>query len=384
MDEVYRELIQLIKKLRNSDAWSQKDQDQRAQVVQDHLLEVHGRFVAQLGDWSGPFRSEDGEEYYFNEKTQFSTWVNPIDDCQNEISIRQAVLSRCLFPASGSQREDVPDSATVPTLHLPIGRGQEADAGAASFSSARSFYTARDSPRSASSPQSFSARSKGSESPPRIRSKGRPARALADLSPVSHQNQMQEQGLDDTRTTATSKASPKIQDATAMSSQESLCIETKTDQDHHGRDPCDGEMDLTFGCSTMPKFPIEELQAASPGGDRESDEPLAHDHVTPASLPPPSNTSWSQIAAMRRKTHEKLPFSATCCLRPLQHCAIEVCLKRPLWFDRLWILCSRKLSNDVEWLLAWYCMWVVLWVLRQFETQAFKLLGGSCLACTWN
>lgn len=291
MDEVYRELIQLIKKLRNSDAWSQKDQDQRAQVVQDHLLEVHGRFVAQLGDWSGPFRSEDGEEYYFNEKTQFSTWVNPIDDCQNEISIRQAVLSRCLFPASGSQREDVPDSATVPTLHLPIGRGQEADAGAASFSSARSFYTARDSPRSASSPQSFSARSKGSESPPRIRSKGRPARALADLSPVSHQNQMQEQGLDDTRTTATSKASPKIQDATAMSSQESLCIETKTDQDHHGRDPCDGEMDLTFGCSTMPKFPIEELQAASPGGDRESDEPLAHDHVTPASLPPPSNTS---------------------------------------------------------------------------------------------
>ena len=67
MDEMYRELIQLIKKLR-SDAWSQKDQDQRAQVVQDHLLEVHGRFVAQLGDWSGPFRSEDGEEYYFNEK----------------------------------------------------------------------------------------------------------------------------------------------------------------------------------------------------------------------------------------------------------------------------------------------------------------------------
>lgn len=290
MDEVYRELIQLIKKL-HSDPCSQKDQDQRAQVVQDHLLEVHGRFVAQLGDWSGPFRSEDGEEYYFNEKSQFSTWVNPIEDCQDEISIRQAMLFRCLFPASGSERQDVPDSAAVPALHLPIGRGQEADAGTASFSSARSFYTARESPRSASSPRSCSARSKGSESPPRIRSKGRPVRALADLSPVSHQNQMQEQGLDDTRTTATSKASPKITDATAMSSQESLGIKTKTDLDHHGHDPCDGEMDLTFGCSMMPKFPIEEIQTASQGGDRESDEPLAHDHVTPASLPPPSDTS---------------------------------------------------------------------------------------------
>eukprot|EP00435_Cladocopium_sp_Y103_P044030 s586_g12.t1 len=159
MDDVYRDLIKLIKKLRpGPEPLSQKDQDQRcAQAVQDHLLEVHRHFVADLGSWSGPFRSEDGEEYFFNEKTQISTWVNPLEDCEIEMSIRQAVLSRCLLPSlpDGQRQLDVPDSVTLPSLHLPIlpprGERVEPERDQEAFASARSFYTARETPRSARS-----------------------------------------------------------------------------------------------------------------------------------------------------------------------------------------------------------------------------------------
>mmetsp|Transcript_23063 Transcript_23063/g.37549 ORF Transcript_23063/g.37549 Transcript_23063/m.37549 type:complete len:375 (-) Transcript_23063:153-1277(-) len=281
MDDVYRDLIQLIKKLRpGPEPLSQKDQDQRcAQAVQDHLLEVHGRFVADLGSWSGPFRSEDGEEYFFNERTQISTWVNPLEDCEIEMSVRQAVLSRCLLPSlpDGQRQLDVPDSAMLPSLHLPIlptrGERAEPERDQEAFASARSFYTARESPRSArsgSSPHSASGRSKGSESPP-LRSKGCPVRALISLGPESHENQMQDQSLDDTRTTATSRCSPKIE---SVKLQESHGTETKVGHDRNALDQSDDEMDLTFGCSAMPKVQLEEhIGAASTHeGDRDSDK----------------------------------------------------------------------------------------------------------------
>ena len=281
MDSVYRDLIQLIKKLRLGQRKDEKDLDERcAQAVQDHLLEVHTRFVADLGDWSGPFQSEDGDEYYFNERTQISTWVNPLEECQDEMSIRQAVLSRCLL--DGQKQLDVPDNVTVPALQLPVGRREDEP-----FASARSFYTARSaSPRSASP---HSGRSKGSESTPgRNRSKGQPARALISISPEAidgHENQVQEQSLDDTRTTATSsRCSPKIE---KRMFQESQAVETKTGQNQERNVPqSDDEMDLTFGCSAMPKVQLEELAASQSPKEREdSDEPAHEQHVNPSSLP---------------------------------------------------------------------------------------------------
>ncbi|CAK9023509.1 Hypothetical protein SCF082_LOCUS16240 [Durusdinium trenchii] len=265
-DHVYKELIQLIKDN------SPKDHEQRAQAVRDHLFEVHDRCVAELGCWSGPFRTEEGDTYYFNEGTQVSTWANPQEDCEYEISIRQVVLHRCLL---GQKQEHI---EVVPTLNLP-GLGDTEGLGGLAREkgegpdtddpiSARSFYTARESAR-----DSARSRSKGSESPPRIRSKGQPARALVDL---AVDRVTDDQNLDDTRTTATSKVSPdspKTQDPETQAGQQLVRDESMGD-----------EMDLTFGCPiAMPM--IDEARSATDTdrGDGKSEQ-LAHDeHITDAS-----------------------------------------------------------------------------------------------------
>ena len=194
MDEVYRELIQLIRRLDPESA------EQRARAVQDHLSEVYQRSVAQLSSWTGPFSSEDGE-YFFNEATQLSTWVNPIQECEAEMSIRQAVLYRSLL--------QVPSETE-------------------SMYSARSFYTAcGDSPRS---PRSTSPRRKAP-------------------SPLS-EPQKEEINLDDTRTTATSKGSPKTETQAVKVEERTLAREQSDD------------MDITFGCS-LPSLAAQQEELPS-------------------------------------------------------------------------------------------------------------------------
>ena len=246
---MYRELIQLI--LKNMS----KSREERAAAVSGHLLQVYDRCVAQLSSWSGPFKSEEGESYYFNANTQVSTWVNPIQECESEIRIRQVVLDRCLLAGSPtSQPAEI--EPTVPALQLPGQRAEDEQP------SARSFYTARGSPRESPPDSPHSARSKASESPSRVHSKGRPAcpaRSLTELSQVSCPV-LEEQNLDDTRTTATSKGSsgspkgPESKEHGQLLRHESTC----------------DEMDLTFGCPSMPM--IDEVRSVKADAERQSDE----------------------------------------------------------------------------------------------------------------
>eukprot|EP00933_Yihiella_yeosuensis_P077432 TRINITY_DN8787_c0_g2_i1.p1 TRINITY_DN8787_c0_g2~~TRINITY_DN8787_c0_g2_i1.p1 ORF type:complete len:408 (-),score=71.27 TRINITY_DN8787_c0_g2_i1:233-1456(-) len=172
MDDVYRELIGLIYAARSEKPESSIDR--RAELVRNHLLEVHQRALAQLEGWTGPYMSETGQ-YYHNEGLNVSTWISPIEVWECELLIRHSVLQRCLLPSfSAGDPKDIlkPSSdVDVPRLVLPVGLARREDDGQ---SSARSFYTARESSRSA-----CSARSLGGESPI-VRPKRRTPTPLVD------------------------------------------------------------------------------------------------------------------------------------------------------------------------------------------------------------
>mmetsp|Transcript_107952 Transcript_107952/g.300118 ORF Transcript_107952/g.300118 Transcript_107952/m.300118 type:complete len:350 (+) Transcript_107952:41-1090(+) len=149
MDSVYRELIGLIRKIRPLQTL-----EQRAQAVREHLVEAHGRALAQLEGWSGPYNSDTGQ-YYHNDRLGHSTWISPIDEWEYELAVRHSVLHRGLLAgfcwpeeppaASGGRPADL---LTTPMLQLPLGLARREDD---EKSSARSFYTARESARSGSS-----------------------------------------------------------------------------------------------------------------------------------------------------------------------------------------------------------------------------------------
>lgn len=155
MDVVYRELIAFISGVKART--TPEDLERRAHAVREHLMEVHGRALAQLDGWSGPYNSDTGQ-YYYNERLEQSTWVNPINAWEYELAIRHSVLHRSLlarfdWPEEPPQPgEGVPDLLTTPWLHLPLGLARpEEDS---NFTSARSFYTARESARSGTSSRS--------------------------------------------------------------------------------------------------------------------------------------------------------------------------------------------------------------------------------------
>lgn len=152
MDAVYRELIGLIHRVRTLTTL-----DQRAQSVREHLVEVHGRALANLDGWSGPYNSDTGQ-YYYNERLGQSTWASPIDGWEHELAVRHSVLHRSLLAGfswpeeppteAGVGRRQPADLLTTPMLQLPLGLARREDD---EKSSARSFYTARDSARSGAS-----------------------------------------------------------------------------------------------------------------------------------------------------------------------------------------------------------------------------------------
>lgn len=153
MDTVYRELIALIMEVRQMPSL-----DERTQAVRDHLMEVHGRALAGLEGWSGPYKSDAGEHYYYHERLEQSTWISPIHLWEYELAIRHSVLHRSLL-AGFEWPEEPPDEQaggaadllTMPMLRLPTGLARlEED----EKSSARSFYTARESARSGNSTRS--------------------------------------------------------------------------------------------------------------------------------------------------------------------------------------------------------------------------------------
>jgi len=154
MDGVYRELVAVIEQVRVQEPAHHVEQ--RAEMVRQHLLEVHARALASLDGWSGPYAGETGQ-YFFNERLGLSTWVSPIDGWEHELAIRHSVLHRALLVgAPGTQEQYEPaygaDLLGTPVLHLPLGLMRPEDE---VQSSSRSFYTARESSRSGQSARSL-------------------------------------------------------------------------------------------------------------------------------------------------------------------------------------------------------------------------------------
>lgn len=176
MDGVYRELIGLVQTFRAERPAALPEP--RVQAVKEHLEQVHKCAVEQLEGWSGPYVSDSGQ-YFYNESDNVSSWVNPVEEWDYELAIRQSVLHRCLLPdfadlaaadASGGNGEKESMETTFPRLQLPVGLAHARDDEAAS--SARSFYTARESSRSGNSERSLYARGDAMQSPSRVHKQG--------------------------------------------------------------------------------------------------------------------------------------------------------------------------------------------------------------------
>lgn len=156
MDSVYRELIEVVRSIRRQQPAADHP-ERRSGAVREHLLEVHQRALEQLAGWSGPYPTDAGQYYYFNESLGLSTWVSPIDSWEYELAVRHSVLHRCLLAGlvssveAQSQPNTSADLLVTPALNLPLGLARREDDGTAS---ARSFYTARESSRSQASARS--------------------------------------------------------------------------------------------------------------------------------------------------------------------------------------------------------------------------------------
>ncbi|CAJ1353760.1 unnamed protein product [Effrenium voratum] len=141
MDDVFRELIQLVKSVRRLDLPDGSVMD----AVQSHLQSTHDRATAALDGWSGPYTAEDGE-YFCNFTTGVSTWHNPVEEWQTELAVRQQVLHRCLLnvaskvPANSAPCSDS-ELDVLPALPLHLARPTAENATPPSPSSARSFAT---------------------------------------------------------------------------------------------------------------------------------------------------------------------------------------------------------------------------------------------------
>lgn len=152
MDSVYRDLLGFVKQV-TSEAHPLAE-GERLNLIQEHLRQVHERALDQLEGWSGPYASDSGE-YYYNESLKVSTWESPLAEKEVELSIRHAVLCRCLLPdCSGLLGADGQPSTfgqvlsgpdLLRSLQLPLGLIRRDDSGEQppATPSARSFHTAR-------------------------------------------------------------------------------------------------------------------------------------------------------------------------------------------------------------------------------------------------
>ena len=57
-------------------------------VIDMHLQSVHHRALEAIEGFSGPYVSDEGHEYYFNESTGQSTWESPVLEWEYNISTR--------------------------------------------------------------------------------------------------------------------------------------------------------------------------------------------------------------------------------------------------------------------------------------------------------
>lgn len=168
MDNVFKEVLELIQTLRRDSAKCTSDGSSRvACAVQAHLELCHHRALDQLDGWSGPYSSEGGQ-YYYNAASGVSAWESPGDELQAELALRQRILHRFLLQRDSASAEGTSSAALGGAVtgvfgadgdgmllpRLPLNLAAAPGGGPKSPNSARSFCTARSarSVRSAHSP----------------------------------------------------------------------------------------------------------------------------------------------------------------------------------------------------------------------------------------
>lgn len=176
MDGVYRELILIIQSFRSSRPSALPEP--RLAAVKEHLEQAHRRAIEQLESWSGPYVSETETLYFYNEHLEMSTWVNPVEDWEYELAVRQSLLYRCLLPdfadptsadAIGANGQESLDPWMRLSLPLELAQPRDDD----SQMSSRSFYSARESSRSGhSTERSLRELREALHSPSRARNSG--------------------------------------------------------------------------------------------------------------------------------------------------------------------------------------------------------------------
>mmetsp|Transcript_22202 Transcript_22202/g.55965 ORF Transcript_22202/g.55965 Transcript_22202/m.55965 type:complete len:324 (-) Transcript_22202:2128-3099(-) len=92
-DKTYRELIQMVKKVRAV----QPPKEEISRIIDVHLQSIHQRAMEAIQGFSGPYISDGNHEYYYNEITKVSTWESPVTEWEHNISTRYHVLYRCLL-----------------------------------------------------------------------------------------------------------------------------------------------------------------------------------------------------------------------------------------------------------------------------------------------
>lgn len=154
LDGVYRELIGLVKQVIADFGLAADTENARLAIVQDHLTKVHQQAVERLEGWSGPYTAEAGE-YYYNAALSLSTWESPLLEWEQELTLRHAVLCKCLLPDPPDALADngnSPRELLLTSLKLPLStiKRDVNSEGQPDTPSARSFHT----PRSAESARS--------------------------------------------------------------------------------------------------------------------------------------------------------------------------------------------------------------------------------------
>lgn len=113
------------------------------------MTALHARLCEYLIGWSGPYVADTGEEFFFCETLQASSWANPRLGCQFELEALAGIVYRGvehLFLTAEQRKRPVGDEeleARLKGLRLPQVVESSPLASERVCESARYFYSAR-------------------------------------------------------------------------------------------------------------------------------------------------------------------------------------------------------------------------------------------------
>eukprot|EP00927_Polykrikos_kofoidii_P020737 TRINITY_DN19878_c0_g1_i3.p1 TRINITY_DN19878_c0_g1~~TRINITY_DN19878_c0_g1_i3.p1 ORF type:complete len:708 (+),score=110.66 TRINITY_DN19878_c0_g1_i3:148-2271(+) len=97
VDELFGDMIRLVRSLRAEQP--PPSRARRRASLEEHLVTAHRQALAGLEDWSGPYYEDDVEQvpYYYNKVLDVSSWEDPTEALDGNLTVRQRVLHRCLL-----------------------------------------------------------------------------------------------------------------------------------------------------------------------------------------------------------------------------------------------------------------------------------------------